>query len=158
MAADELRVIRLRDENPLAWALMPEALSRVRTFCRKYDSDADADLLCAHIKRNFDSTSMPEPNLLLLVGVQGGRMVGHLLASLDEWCGSRHLSILQYEADQGVAPPVGLMRAVLDQLGEWARQRGATAIQLLARNPALVRAFQRHYGFRVEKTLMRRSL
>lgn len=137
------------DKNiPEHWGYFGQLLERAGDFCQKYDSDADPKELENILISHFAQGS----NLMMfLVTVQEGAIVGHLIASLDVWCGARFATILQYELDKGSTIDRTEGKRLLDA---WAAMHGVR-LQLLARNARIAKLFNRYWGFNPVRILMR---
>lgn len=150
------RLVLLFKERPAAWALMPEALERVKAFCKKTQSDDDPEILAAVIEQNFASE---KPLIVLMVAVDpSGDLLGHLLADIEEWGAKKYLVIRQYDLDDKAGIPVELLRAGLEAIEEWGRMHGAMKTRVFALNDEWERGLRTFYGFRKNRTLMERSL
>ena len=153
-----IKIIPLYKMNPWAWTLMPLGLQRIEMFVKKYDTDSSAEVLCNSVMANFITDN---PMVLLVVAVRDMRTVGHLLASVDMWCEKKFVTILQYDLDEPI--DTGILKAALDQLGAWGLTHGAENMQVLAqtrgdRPMALSRMFERYYGFKMHRVLMRKPI
>lgn len=132
---------------------MPQALARVRRFCRRYDSDDPlGDGLTKTIEAHF---SQDAPAVIVRAIVEDGAIVGHGLFSFERWFEKTYFTVLQYEMD--VRYPIAAIRADLGLIETWAKARGADGFQILARTPALARTFGRFYDFEQYRVLMRRK-
>lgn len=150
---DTVKIIFLFKENPFAWALMPELLSRVKGFCQKFDTDSNGEVLAEAIIAHFTTTN---PSVLAVVAFNGRKMVGHLLASIDLYHDKKYATIIQYELDKPV--DMGILQAALDRIGQWGKSHGAEQVQVLAQSDKLAKAFRRFYDFRQHRILMRRII
>ena len=146
-------IFPLHRSNPLAWALLPAALDRVRKFRATYERFGDVERLCRVIEAHFLTD---DPNLLLIVGYDGEKLVGHLLLTLDEWMGDKFVMIHQYEWD--TALPRAEVREHLARIEEWARRKGAGQVRVIAEGPVRERAYRAFYGFEGGKTLMTKKV
>ena len=152
------KIILLYKENPLAWALMPHGLSRIEMFVKKWDTDSSAEVLCNSVMANFVTDN---PMVLLVLAVEDMSTVGHLLCSVDVWCDKKLVTILQYDLDKAI--DFGILSAALDRVGVWGLTHGAENMQVLAqtrgdRPMALSRMFERYYGFKMHRVLMRKPI
>src|SRR5215471_6978490 len=150
-----MRAIWLVKQDPEAWSLMPQALARVRAFCRKYDSDDPlGENYTRAIEENF---AIAAPAVLVRAIVESGAVVGHGLISIERWFERTFLTVVQYEISPEFHYPIAAIQADLKKIETWGRSRGCDGIQLLARTPALARAFSRFYGFDQHRVLMRKG-
>lgn len=144
--------VHLANRN-LRWA--PAVLERARRFCETYDSDADVEVMTAHLMAEMFAR---EPSHLILVGIQDEQAVGHLVALIEDFYGSRGVTVTQLMVDREAHVPREVFRLGMDVVEQWARSVGACRIGNWARNPAVARLFQR-YGFEAsERVLMRKPL
>ena len=158
MAEQEIHF--LTRDSPADWTLVPQVLVRAAMFCRKYDADTTPESLCQSIMEHF----VCEPgrqSVRAMVAVQDGVLVGHLLLSLDHWCGTMFCTVVQYESDQPLEHAKVL--AAFDDIAAWARGKGATILRLLAigddgRAAARVRLFQRVFGFQPRRIMLDKLL
>ena len=137
---------------------MPHGLQRIEMFVKKWDTDSSAEVLCNSVMANFVTD---KPMVLLVLAVRDMQTVGHLLASVDMWCDKRFVTILQYDLDGPI--DTGILNAALDRIAAWGLTHGAENIQVLAqtrgdRPMALSRMFERYYGFKMHRVLMRKPI
>lgn len=158
-----VRILPLHRDTPEAWGLIPAALARVRLFAQKYDADTDGDTLCEAIRLHFIQPD-DKCKLRVLVAVRDAEVVGHLVVSVDPWCGRFIAHIVQYEMNRGARVPRVDLRRALEQAMCWAESCGATTLRVLARidergqGTARARAFGAFYGFRAHRIVMDRDL
>ncbi len=150
---DGTTVLMIEQRDSLAWAMVPELIRRVREFCTKYDSEGDPVAVDATIRTEF---VRPTPGVVGFLHLDElGTPIGHLLASVGDWMGTKIVTILQVESDR-VTPP--LAEAMLDWLSRWGTKNGAKSIHCTTRNEALARLFSKKYGFERGMVLMRRPI
>lgn len=147
-----MNVIYLTKNYGIAWELMPVALSRITAFSERYETDATAEYLCKKLVASFTSDC---PGLMCFLLSEKGQIVGHVLCGLDEWCGRKLITILQYEVD-GPGDPAIIARS-LTELEKWARAIGADGWQAICRNATLARVFRTYYGFEESGILVRKA-
>jgi hypothetical protein len=149
-----VEVIPLDARIPLAWALMPAFLERVRKFAVEYETDEDPDYLCGEVRRCFAVDEYARRGVAIL---NDGRLVGHVLLMLEEHVGQRWLTIQQYELDKGS----GVTRNVIDFWMEAFRKLGrelkAKALRARVKDEVRLRAFKR-YGFKPFATILAQDL
>ena len=145
----------LDKSDSLSWALMPLAVERIKTFCHFYQTDTNAEALANLVHLHFVAD---QPLMKVAVGFQKGRGVfAHLLACIDENVGNRFLTIMQVEADV----PFEDRDAVNDiykQLEAWAVSHGAIEANIVTLDTAHVKLFERFYGFKQHRIVMRKPL
>ncbi len=147
--------IMLRKDNPLAWALIPYAIERVKKFCTTFGTDTDPDKLAALIQQHFVSD---DPLMLVMVGVEKGRGIfAHALGCIDEITGRRFLTIMHMESDEPYRDREAIKAAFLE-FKVWGLKHGASEAQLVTSDEAHARMFERFYGFKKHRILMRKSL
>ena len=142
-------------ENPLAWALMPHAIARIKQFSVKYETDTDPGALAALIHQHFISDN---PLLLVIVAYEKGAGVfAHALACIDDITGKRFLTIMQFETDIPFKnrSELGLM---FNQFKVWGLGNGATEARIVTMDEKHVRMFERYYGFKKHRISMNKSL
>ena len=125
---------------------MPDALVRIRDFCGKYDSDADPGLLCCAVAQD---TWAATPRHLLLVGVEDGQAVGHLLATIEEYYGNRVVMVAQLERDRNIGTLSDELYAEgIQQVVDWGKALGAVGLRVWARTDRVAKLFARRLGFK----------
>lgn len=150
------KVVELWSGDQHSWALMPAMLYRIGTFAQRYDSDADTSMMIAHLKMAFVH---PKPSAVMLAMLdEKGTLIGHLLVTIESWFGTSFATIVQYEVDKGVRVPRGFQKIALARIEEWAKERGCTFVQALARNATVARAFTTFHGFEENRVVVRKSL
>ena len=135
------------------WTYFAELLERVDNFVETYDSDADSSLLAEALMLHFAQGS---DQMLFFVCVKNNKVAGHLIATIDTWCGSKYATIIQYEVDKGSLLSEE-RREGWKLLTAWAQSHGAN-LQILARSPKMARVFSRYWGFTPERVLMRKRI
>src|SRR5262245_24752054 len=150
----------LTRDNAAHWALLPGVLLRAATFCNKFDSDTTPESLCQSIAEHF--VCVPERQTVrAVVALEDGALVGHLLVSLDPWCGRLFATIVQYESD--VPLPRELVLKTFDEIAEWARSKGACILRALAiaddgRGAARARLYRSIFGFQPRRIMLDKRL
>ena len=135
--------------------LLPDALKRIGQFVDKYDLDANPDLLIMHIAHQ---AALPRPENVILVSIADGKVVGHLVAAVDNYFGSSFVVITQLEVDKGINIGRATFDKGLEYIDDWARNLGISKQRIWARNEAVSRIFTR-YGYRsTGKVLMERDV
>jgi hypothetical protein len=154
----DIRIVPLMHSETETWELMPEALARIEKFCGRYDADSTPDVLRKAVMSNFVA-DQKDAVVRVVVAVRDKRVIGHALLSLDSWCGTVYLTVVQFETDEPI--PRALIRDAQEQIAWWAKQRGAVIDRVLARlderGAARVRLF-RMLGYRPKRLIMDRSL
>jgi hypothetical protein len=142
------------------WTLLPQVLLRVALFCRKHDTDTTPESLCQSIMEHF----VCEPSrqtVRVVVALQDGQLIGHLIVSLDYWCGKLFGTIVQYETDATLPRPA--VREALEKIADWAERKGAHLLRVLAiaddgRGDARARLFRSVYGFEPRRIMLDKPL
>jgi len=151
----EQKFVFLRKEDPLAWALMPYAVARIKKFCTTFGTDTDPDQLADLVQKHFVSD---DPLMVVVVGVKKGVGVfAHALACIDEITGNRFLTIMHMESDLPYEDREAV-KAVFLELKIWGLKHGAAEAQIVTSDEDHVRMFKLFYGFKYHRTLMRLSL
>lgn len=150
----------LTRDNPSHWALLPEVIERAAGFCKRYDTDTRPEDLSQAIREHF-VTDPRGQTVRGVVALKEGILVGHLLVSLDHWCGALFATIVQYEMD--VPFPKAMLRATFDEIAEWARSKGAHILRGLAiaddgRGDARARLYRAMYGFKPRRIMLDKLL
>lgn len=147
-------MIHLLDRNVKEhWTYFAELVERVENFCVRYDSDADPKILSNILITHFTQYN---DNMLLLVSIVDNKVVAHLVAGIDTWCGAKYGTIIQYEANRGEMPLEDKQQGYW-YLENWATKHQAQ-LQILARNPQMAKLFNRYWGFKPERILMRKRI
>lgn len=149
----DLEALLLSAEDARSWHYFPHAIFRIAKFAKKYDSDADIAMMVAQLKLSFVRPDSPANILLFL---NKGVTVGHLLTSMEEWFGTSFATIVQYELDQPC--PRNFTVLALAEVEKWAVARGARFLQCLARDEHVARAFSTFHGFEKNRIVMRKPL
>jgi hypothetical protein len=145
----------LHKDDPRAWAFMPFALARIKRFAVKYGTDTKPDALAELIQQHFISD---KPLLLVAVAYEKGLGVfAHALASIDDVTGNRFLTIMHLESDIPFDDPEEVEK-VLEQFKVWGLQNGAESAQVITSTEARARLFEKRYGFKRHRILLRKSL
>jgi len=151
----EQQFVVLNKANPMAWALMPYAIERIKQFCIKHRTDVNPEELANLVQQHFLADN---PLLLVIVGYQKGVGVfAHALGSIDDLTGNRFMTVMQFETDIPFQDREELKR-MWDQFRLWGIANGATDGQLVTMDDAHVRMFKRYYGFKRHRITMRKSL
>jgi hypothetical protein len=152
----EQQFVVLHKSNPIAWALMPHALERIKRFAVKYETDTKPEELAVIIQQHFISD---KPLLLVIVAYKPGEGVfAHALACIDDITGLRFLTIMQLETDIPFEDRNGVNR-MWDQFKVWGLENGAKEARIVTMDDNVhVRMFQRYHGFKKHRISMRKSL
>lgn len=136
--------------------LMLPAWSRIKEFCMRYESDADHAILFEEVTRNYFSAT---PNMLIYVGLIGGEIAAHAVATIDNYYGHKCVNLLQYWKQDEVKVPDEVKIAVLVDLIRWGKEAGTDKLRIWARNEEIANIFERKYGFkRDQRIIMNTSL
>ncbi len=117
-------------DNPVAWALMPYAIERVKVFCLKYHTDTDPERMAELIRLNFVADN---PLILMAVGYKKGVGVFlHCMVGIEDITGNRFLTIMQYESDLPIPESArGDLMEAYRKIEEWGKQHGAQAVNFV---------------------------
>jgi len=138
------------------WRYVPVLCARLRSFCQRYDSDADGHVLTEAYQTHFLSDT---PRMLGIVMIEADHLQAHLLVSIDQWMGCTVCTVLQYEHDAQATPiPHATLQAIFAWVGQWARQHNAVRMQCLVREKRLVKTFAACYGFSPYALIMTQAL
>lgn len=136
---------------------LPSALDRIGKFCTEHTTEANPSIMVGSVALDCMSNN---PHFLLLVAVNtdSDTVVGHLLASIDSYYGSRICSIMQLSVDRGSGVTQEIFNNGMKMVDDWADYFACSSIRILARNAATARLFKK-YGFsdtgRVQMSLNR---
>lgn len=147
------KIIILDRGSQESWGMFPKFLDRVKFFCSKYDTDTDGSIICRLLEMHFVSDN---PQFIMLAAVNGDRIIGHALSSIEVYYGKRVLVIIQLELDQKI------VRDELDKGFEailsWGRVQGAEDVRILTGTKSKARMFKRFYNFKPHRIVMVRPL
>jgi len=144
----KIRVHRFSCKNDESWILMPKVLRRIKQFCNKYDTETKSSYLIPQITQMF---ATDHPGLGLWGGIdEDGNMVGHILVTVEQYCGEPFLLVMQAGVDNGF--PVGVTHKVFNEIERWGRKNKIKKIHISTER--LPEAFQRKYKFEKYKTVM----
>lgn len=124
-----------------------EFLSRVLSFCEKYDSDADKNVLFAEVVREMHTLD-PSITGWVIYREDTMEVVAHCLVAVENYFGSRSVSVLQAELDEQHRPGRGVITEVWKKVKAYAYTRYIDRIKIMARNHKVARVFRRFYGFK----------
>lgn len=149
-------VVALNHSDRATWKHFPDFLHRLEGFCRFLESSVNVPALTKFCEWSFVAD---EPTALMLVGLdEDGFVCGHLLAIAELWFGTKVVTVVQIEVDKGTIFPEPWRYVGSEMLTEFANKHQATIIQIAARNRAVARLFQRQYGFKEDRILMKRPV
>jgi len=152
--SEEQHYIILRKEDPIAWALLPYAIERIKRFCVKYETDGSPDELAKLIRHHF---VVDDPLILVAVGYEQGRGVfAHTLACLDEILGKRILTIMQVESDIKLDREAA--KLIFAEFKVWGLKHNADEVRLVTPDESRANHFETVYGFKKHRIVMRKSL
>lgn len=138
-----------------AWRKMPELVSRVSRFIEGHGSAAEVTPMCEALVQHF---AVANPALFALGFVSDGRLVGHILSQVEDFYGTRQITVLQYEVDHGNPLPRRFREEALGELLKVARAAGATRILALCEDERVGRAHSIFHGFSRYCTVMTRPV
>jgi hypothetical protein len=148
----ELQLVHYSFNNA---GVIRKAWDRINEFCQKYESEADLDILFEDVMQNYFSSS---PRMLIFVLLDNEEIVAHMLVTLDEYYGSRFITIQQYWKDPGVKIPMEIRIAVFQKMGQWGKDNGVSQLRIWAKDSDTADHFEK-YGFtRDQKIIMNTSL
>jgi len=155
MSETTVEVVHYGNGNYARYA--PEVLRRVADFCRQYNSDAHIDTMVATIAAKLYEDPRTV-GTLVMVGVQDGKVVGHLVAEIQTYYGGVYSMITQLAVDRDSKVLPEVMTAGLEVVDAWTRAKGGTKQRIWARTPAVARLFRKHNFVDQERVLMEREL
>lgn len=146
-----MKIIIVHASTPGARSYFRCALDRIVDFCRKYESEADPELMYSEVCRNF---FLENPSMVVFVGLnERGAIVAHLLAAIEEYFGNRRVTVLQYWKDHGESIGLDQKAEVLEAVAQWGQRCGATEMKIYARNEQVAQIFEK-YGFKRDKKVI----
>ncbi len=142
--------------KPFCWSLMPSMLERIGKFCEAYCPDSLPSMLVSHIMKDFTSV---QPAFFILGAIQDEELVGHLLTcvSVPPWSNQRRALVLQYEIDDDARAPMGLLRAGLDLVVDFAKSHYCNKIIAETKTEKMTRLLTMCYGFKRDMTQVERG-
>jgi len=150
-------IVAFSADKPWCWSLMPEMLKRIGHFSERHCPDTMPALLLSHVKTDFTAI---QPAFFILGAIQEEELVGHLLAcvSVPPWSNTRRALILQYELDDEARSPMGLLRAGLDLVIDFAKTHYCSKIIAETKTEKMKRLFSMCYGFKLDMIQVERGL
>ncbi len=149
-------IVAFSADKPWCWSLMPELLERIGMFAEQYCPDTMPAALVSHIMKDFTSI---QPAFFIIGAIQDEELVGHLVAcvSVPPWSNTRRALVLQYEIDDDAKAPMGLLRAGLDLVVDWAKTHYCNKIIAETKTEKMTRLLTMCYGFKRDMTQVERE-
>ena len=123
-----------------------EFIGRCEEFADKYNSEANLEHQFAALTSSFFS---PNPVFRMFVSIDNeGVVQAHALVGVDEFMGSRTITIMQYWVDPPYKAPDEDKEQFFEAIKLWAKDVGAKNMRIFARNKAVARMFRMFYGFK----------
>ena len=135
--------------------LLREVLERVVTFTVSQESDADPNRLYSELSSAY---FQPNPTMRMWVGVDDdGKVIAHLIATIDDYFGGKFVTIHQYWKDGGVEKlPSEEKKQFIEILKEFGRPFGCKDVRAHAINEKVAQVFETDYGFtRSERVMLK---
>lgn len=150
-------IVAFSNEKSFCWSLMPSMLERIGKFAEQYCPDTMPAALVSHIMKDFTSI---QPAFFILGAIQDEELVGHLVTcvSVPPWSNTRRALVLQYEIDDDAKAPMGLLRAGLDLVIDWAKTHYCSKIIAETKTEKMKRLFTMFYDFRLDIIQVEREL
>jgi len=150
-------IVAFSKDKPFCWSLMPSMLERIGKFAEQYCPDTMPALLVNHIMKDFTAV---QQGFFILGAIQDEELVGHLVTviSVPPWSNQRRALVLQYEIDDEAVAPMGLMRAGLDLVVDWAKTHYCNKIIAETKTEKMKRLFSMCYGFKLDMIQVEREL
>jgi len=144
----KIQQVHFAFNNP---GLIKRLWDRVSEFCRRYESESDREILFEEMMANYFNSN---PRMLMFVCLDDEEnIVGHLIATIDEYYGSKFITIHQYWKDPGIKIPDNLKAEVFIALGRWGELCGTDKVRVWARNSTVANLFEK-YGFERDKKII----
>ena len=139
------------------WALMPQVFERLARFCRAYDTETTPEDVVELVRAWFMTG---DPRLGLWIAEEGGRVIGHLFATLEPMGANRpeqykYCLIRQAEVDRG-CDARQQAKEVFEQVKAWTVAVGLSRIVMATHRSEA--SMMRRWGFRGFKILMQLNL
>ena len=131
--------------NPRSWMFMPGAMARIEAFCLRYGGDGTPEDWRRFLETQFTAEN---PDMFLLLVMDGIEIVGHVLAIMCNWLGKPFCLICQLQIDRPLDGE--LVDAGFDAVRAWAVRRKAKRIKVETVSRAHLRAFRKH-GLRFKR-------
>lgn len=147
-----VQIHRLDPNDSYSWALMPQVLWRVYTFCQEIDTETEPIEVVDLVKGWFFLGDPREMAIWLFL--RDTQVVGHLLITSEPFRQAklRYTLIRQAKVDVGIAATEEA-KQVFEQVKEWTKSLGLNKILMLThRNDA---AMMRKWKFEPHKALMK---
>jgi hypothetical protein len=132
---------------------MPELAARVRAFAQRYGSDTDPELLVEAYRMHFVNR---EPAMIAFAGLAESGIVAHAFIQTEVWGTTKIANVTQFESSSRV--PAAEMRKAYGAILGWAKTQGIEELQAMALGGSRARLFERAYGFRLHRVVLRRPL
>ena len=118
------------------------ALRRAVAFIKKYRLDPDPEVFWHTLANQMVQA---QPTMLTIIGVEDGRVVGHLIAELQNNYGYLIVNIIQWEVDEGIhhMQKGKALREGWEIVNGWAAMNEADKIRCWAMNKEVAQMFQK---------------
>ena len=150
-------VVAFSKDKAFCWSLMPSMLERIGKFAEQYCPDTMPAVLLSHVMRDFTAV---QQGFFIIGAVQNEELVGHLVTvvSIPPWSNVRRALILQYEIDDEATAPLGLLRAGLDLVVDWAKTQYCQKIIAETKTEKMKRLLTMLYDFKLDLIQVERGL
>lgn len=136
--------------------ILLDLLERIVSFCQSFHSDADPYILAEAAAEAYFSES---PGMIMFAAVDdSGKVVAHLLASMEDYYGKKSVNVIQYWKDSGVKLPDHIYAGFWSFVNTWAEFNGAEDIKMTARNRAVADVLAKHGFTETGRVLMSRPV
>lgn len=118
------------------------ALRRAVAFIKKYNLDPDPEVFWHCLASQM---AQPQPTMLTVIGIEDGRVVGHLIAEVQDNYGCIIVNIIQWEMDNGIhhMQKGKALREGWNIVNGWAALNGAKKIRCWAMNETVAQMFEK---------------
>jgi hypothetical protein len=151
------RLVMLNWQKQVDRLIMVDVLERIAEFCREGNDDSDPAILSKVVWDDF-SKPIEERFFAVIVAVHEGKVIGHLLAVRDFYCGKCFVVVKQFSIDKYAGIPRGLLRAGFDMLADWANLHMAVEMRALVPTDAHARRLEIFYGFKRHRIMMSKEI
>jgi len=138
-------------EPVIKYTLFGGVLKRITDFCDRFDTEANGKVLAKCVERDFVKETN-EQEYMIIVVLQGGEIVGHLLVHLDIYYGYRSVYVHQAELNHARVSPDEVLNA-LKLVNDWGKMQGAKKIKGASITKRQAERMERN-GFKQELILL----
>lgn len=128
-------------------SVLGTVLKRIRAFAEKYDMEAKGKEIARAVECDFVRDTKDQ-EFFVLVAVRGPNVVGHLLAHLDYYYGTRLAYIHMNEINTAARISAEDSTLALALVNAWAKEKGAIKLKAAALTERHARRLEEEFGFK----------